>query len=127
MARVKFGGKEITADPVEQTKAGDYLMRARLHTARTSAGTLILVKQSEIIEMAAAETPGNAPMPADLEDKAGSLGALEAAMAAELKTLPSPSELIAKHQQNIAEGKTPPGRPIQPRVTAGPPQVGPDQ
>jgi len=125
MARVRFAGITLTADPVEQKANGKWLMRARSHTGRTSPGTMIEVEQGEILEMAAAEMPGYAPLPEDLHlgpipaDKIG-LAELEKAMAEERKTLPSPAELIALHQKNIVEGKTPPGRPTQaPPSTAG--------
>lgn len=119
MAIVKIFGQEIAAEPVEQTAAGDFLMRARHHGPRTAPGTLILVKPSEVIEMAAAEMPGNAPIPADLVDHGGSLDAMEKAMAEELKNHPSPADLIAQHQEDSREGKTMPDRPIPPRFPPG--------
>jgi hypothetical protein len=125
MARVRLAGITLTADPVEQKTNGKWLMRARMHTGRTSPGTIIEVDESDILEMAAAEMPGYAPIPNDLTigpipaDKIG-LAELEKGMAEERKTLPSPAELIAAHQKSLAEGKTPPGRPTQaPPSTAG--------
>jgi hypothetical protein len=125
MARVRLAGITLTADPVEQKPNGKWMMRARSHTGRTSPGTMIEIDQSDIIEMAAAEMPGYAPMPNDLtigpipEDRVG-MAELEKAMAEERKTLPTPAELIALHRKNTAEGKTPPGRPTQaPLSTAG--------
>lgn len=89
MARVRFGGITLNADPVKELPSGDWLMTARDHTGRTSPGTTILVKQSEILEMAAAEKPGPLSPTSGLAD-------LEAAMAEELKTLKPASQIIAE-------------------------------
>lgn len=113
MARIKVGGFVINADPVKQTPGGDYLMRSRDHSGRTSPGTMVLVKASEIIEMAAAEAPADESAPLN---SAGSLSELETAMAAEREKLPTPASLIAQHREDTGV-KTPPGRPTQPRMT----------
>jgi hypothetical protein len=119
VAQVKIFGTIVSADVVRQETNGEWLMRSRVHAARLSPGTQFLAKKNEIIQMDAAEVPGYAPIPSDLEEKL-SLAELERAMAEERKTLPSPAELITQHQKSIAEGKTLPGRPIQaPSSTAG--------
>ena len=130
MARVRLGSILLTADPVEQKPNGNWLMRARQHTARTSPGTLIEIASKDVIEMAAAEMPGSAPQPEDLsigpvpEEKID-WASLEKAMADERATLPTAAELIAQHRQNVAEGKTPPGPFQTPRSNPGhPPAAG---
>jgi hypothetical protein len=115
-----MGGIVFNADPVQQTAAGDWLMRARDHTGRTAAGTMVLIKQAEILEMASAEMPAGTPLIAPVNHP-GSLDALENAMAAERKTIPAPSEIIgqlnARATADRAEVTKPPGRPTQPRTT----------
>lgn len=129
MAIVKMFGHEFAVDLVEKLgldSKGRQLWRAmsRAHTARTVPGTMITVNQSEIIEAAAAEMPpdnttttdstsaassSSPPLPADITG----LASLEAAMAEERKTLPSPAELIAQHRQNT-------GVSVEPHPTASP-------
>jgi hypothetical protein len=55
MAIVNWHGKEYVGEPVRQAEIGDWIFRMQQH--RWAAGTEIQVKQSEIAEMAAAETP----------------------------------------------------------------------
>lgn len=60
MARVRFGGATLSAEPVMQLPNGDWLMRAMGRSARFEKGDSIRVKPYEIIEMAAAEMPDGA-------------------------------------------------------------------
>lgn len=132
MARVRFAGTEIAVDVIEKTPDGDYFVRARQHGPRTSIGTLIRVKRSEFTELKPTEDPGTPQFAAveiengivDKVAEVASQAALDKAMAEERKTLPSPADLIAQHRANIAEGKTLPGRPTQPRTTGPQPQTG---
>jgi hypothetical protein len=106
VARIRVFGTEMYADVVRDNGDGTYLMMARSHSARTVAGTQITVKKTEIIEMAAAEQPPTADGQA----------ALEAAMAAERKTLPSPAEIMATNREAAAKSAAtvstnPPQRP----------------
>lgn len=132
MARVRFDGSVITADPVVELANGGFRMRSRQHAPRLSIGTEFEVTKGDVVEMAAAEMPANSPIPQDLtighmpQDSIG-LAELEFAMAQERLTLQSPAELIKQHQQEIAEGKTLPGRPTQPPVIRGRQSVGPGQ
>ncbi len=114
MAVVRFHGQTFTADPVQQTAAGDWLMRSREHTGRLSAGSMFLVKPEEIVEMTVAETPLG-PI-----DRSKGLAALEKAMAAELESMPRAADLIKQHQANLAEATKPPGRPMWPRQGPNP-------
>jgi hypothetical protein len=92
MARVNLFGQEFRAEPIECRQDGSWKMRALEHTPRTFPGTIIEVRQSEIIEMAAAEAP-------DVSREKG-LAELEAAMAEERKTLPTYAELVAKARKD---------------------------
>jgi hypothetical protein len=94
MARVRLFGTIFNADPIEELPNGDWRMRARSHTGRTAPGTEFVAKQSEIVEMAAAEKP------ADGADHADGLGTLETGMAEERKTLPTVQDLIAKARKD---------------------------
>lgn len=93
MALVRWHGTEFTAEPIRQFDNGDWLMVAKQHGPRFSVGSEIRVKQSEIVEMASAETPMT---------EAESLAKLEASMAEERKLLPSPQELIANAPKTVA-------------------------
>jgi hypothetical protein len=106
MATIRIFGATVTADPVEQTPAGDWLMRVKQHTSRTAPGTVVLVKKSEIVEMAAAEMPVTS---SDLApaDPGGSLAELEAGMATERKTLPTFTEIHAANQDKAAVSVSP--------------------
>lgn len=115
MATVRMGGFTFQADVIEQTLAGDWLVRARQHTGRTSPGTTVLVKDSEIT-MAPGEKPVTAtdlnPVLGPAAPSAG-LADLEAAMAEERKTLPPVTELL----KGV---KTVPDRPTTPRMGRNP-------
>ncbi len=115
MALVRFHGDVVHADPIRQTSAGDWEMRSRQHTGRLSVGTTFMARQDEILEMAAAEMPGSvAQLEAGIQqaalDNTVGLKELDAAMAEERKTLPTPAELIAKYRE--AEAKKQPERPF---------------
>jgi hypothetical protein len=84
MARVRWQGHEFNAEPVRQIDDTSWLMVAKGHGPRFAPGTEIHVKTSEIIEMAAAEMPGEG------------LADLDRAMAKERETLPPVSELLAQ-------------------------------
>lgn len=94
MARVRLFGQEFNADLVKDNGDGTWQAISREHTGRSAPGTTITVSQSEIVEAAAAELP---PSPA------ASQSALDAAMAKERETLPSPADLIAQHRGQLAE------------------------
>lgn len=89
MARVRWFGTEFTATPVEQLPNGDWRMMAREHTGRTAPGTIVVVKQTEIV-------PGTMSADDAAPDPAAGLAALDAAMAKEREALPSPAELIKR-------------------------------
>ncbi len=101
MARIRAFGATFHAEPLEDLGNGTYRMCAREHTTRTSPGTIIIVAKAEILEMSAAETPGpgttvqpSAPAPSN-----AGLATVEAAMAAERKTLPSFAEATRRNTQ----------------------------
>lgn len=89
MARIRWDGKVFNAEPVRQLANGNWIMRAQAHGARYSVGTEIEVAPGEIVEMAE-------PMreTTDVAHPTG-LADLEAAMATERETLPSPQSVIA--------------------------------
>ena len=131
MAVVRLFGATFNADVIKDNGDGTWTMRSRAHTGRTSPGTLFTAKHSEIIEMAAAEQPAvpNSPVGTPISTVAiqakidTGLAALEAGMAAERKTLPTPAELIAAiRAKNTSPTATPPGRPVydQPAVSVPP-------
>lgn len=91
MARIQWHGHTFTAKPIKELPDGGWLMEAQEHGARFTIGTKIKVQKREIIELASAEMP---PSP-----DAG-LAQLEAAMAEERKTLPTPAEIIANWRAN---------------------------
>jgi hypothetical protein len=103
MARVNLFGQEFRAEPIECHQGGSWTMRALEHTPRTYPGKIITVRQSEIIEMAAAEAP-------DVSHETG-LAELDAAMAEERKTLPTYADLIAKARK---DGTIPRPKPPDP-------------
>lgn len=86
MARVRWDGKVFNAEPVRQMANGNWIMRAQAHGARYSVGTEIEVTPGEIVEMSTDTQVVSA--------QAG-IADLEAAMAAERETLPSPQSVIA--------------------------------
>lgn len=86
MARIRWQGQEFRAEPVRQLPNGNWIMRAQSHGARFGIGTEIEVTPGEVLEMAAAESPA---------DPTAGLSQLEAAMATERETLPSPQQIIA--------------------------------
>lgn len=88
MARVQWHGTDFYAEPLEELPGGKWKMRAKSHHPRCSPGTVIIVAQDEILEMAAAEAPPTAE----------SSAALEAAMAEERKMLPTFAEIHARNQ-----------------------------
>ena len=102
MARIRWREGDFTADPVRELPDGSWEMIARTHSARTVPGTPVIVTKGEILEMAAAEQPGEAST---------SQAALEAAMAEERKTLPSVAELLAKAPKTVPDTgvSVPPG------------------
>lgn len=87
MASIRWGGSVYSAEPIEQLPNGNWRMKALEHGPRFSVGTILEMKQNEIIEIAAAEMP---------PDPAASAAALERAMAEERKTLPSVGELLVQ-------------------------------
>lgn len=87
MARVRWFGTEFFATPIRQLPNGDWLMRSAEHGARFSTGTELLVRQNEIVELAAAELP-----PEETAKK--SAEPLQAAMDAEREQLPSVQSLV---------------------------------
>jgi len=116
MARVRAFGTEFAADLIENLGNGTWRARARTDTGRTAPGTVITVKQSEILEAAAAEMPiGGAPPPelTTTPSTSISLNDLETAMAKERETLPSPADLIAQHRENLQQAVSVPAGPTQ--------------
>jgi hypothetical protein len=93
MARIQWHGSNFIAQPIEQLPNGDWRMTALEHGARFTIGTVIIVQQSEILSMDAAEMP----------DPAASAGALEKAMADERKALPSVREVMLANAKKAAE------------------------
>lgn len=95
MARVTWRGETFAARPIAQNADGSWLMEATQHTGRTAPGTHITVQPSEIVAgtMPAA---GQSDTTQPLADNGQA--ALDAAMAEERKTLPTPAQLIAQFQ-----------------------------
>lgn len=93
MARIRWHGAEYTAVPVSQIDDKTWLMSMTQHGPRFTPGTEVHVKVSEIIEMAAAETPGDFETFLAASD-------LEADMAEERKTLPTVHELLGKARKD---------------------------
>lgn len=104
MATVKMFGTSFQADLLEHAgTAADgtvlYNAVARSHTGRTAPGTPITVRADEIIKATPAEIPqpGQPTIsPAVSSPTSADTAALEAAMAKERETLPSPASLIAE-------------------------------
>lgn len=119
--QVRMFGTTFPAAPVKQLPSGDWQMMALAHTGRTAPGTTIFVKESEVLD------PQNltAASPSPETIGAAGLAAVEKAMAEERKTLPTPAELIAQHQANLAEGKTSTPGPMRPRMGPRPQTTGP--
>ena len=111
MAIVKMFGRQFAVDLTKSLgldTTGQQIWQAvsRAHTARTVPGTTIIVRQSEIVEAAAAEMPtdtdsGSAVLPSSLSSDTTGLAELETAMMEERKSLPTPAELIAQHRATI--------------------------
>lgn len=96
MARIRWHGATFSADPIRELPNGNWLMRAREHGPRFTAGTEIEVTKNEILEMAAAELP---------PDPDESRKALDAAMEEERKTLPPVADLL-KAAKDQPHGET---------------------
>lgn len=124
MAIVRMFGQQFAVDLVQKLgldAKGKQLWKAvsRAHTGRTVPGTTITVSQSEIVEMAAAEMPPDngsevsVSSPPSLQHTAASQAALEAGMAAERESLPTPADLIAQHRAKtgVSVGAHPTTRP----------------
>jgi hypothetical protein len=93
MAKVRFDKDIISAKPISQeATTGDWLMEAQQHGPRYSPGTVIRIPEGDVLHMDDSEKPAN-----------DGQAQLEAAMAQERKTLPSPAEMLAK----IAEAAKP--------------------
>lgn len=93
LARVKFLGKTIVAEPRSQFDNGDWLMIAKEHGPRFAVGSPIRIKPGEIVEMAESVTP-----PADT-----GANALQKELADERATLKPVAELLTdakKDRQN---------------------------
>jgi hypothetical protein len=87
VALINWHGKEYVGEPMRLLEDGKtWRFKMHQHGPRWAAGAEIDVRQSEIVEMAAAETP--------MVRDAGA-AALEADMAKERETLPTVQELIA--------------------------------
>lgn len=98
MARIQWHGSTYNAEPVKPLEGGDWLMTMLEHGPRFAIGTLVRVKQSEIIEMAAAEMPAT---------PAQSAASLQQAMDEERKTLPTVEQLIARRNEPSADTTAP--------------------
>ncbi len=91
MAIVLWHGHRFSATPIKQLPNGDWLMTANVHGPRFTPGSEIEVAPGEIVEMASAEVPSET-----LQHAFTTAIGLEAAMAEERKTLPTPQELIGQ-------------------------------
>lgn len=113
MARVVWHGREFLAKPISQNPDGSWLMESMQHTARLAVGTRFIAQPGEVVEgsMPAAGQPDTTAAPAD-----NGQAALDAAMAAERKTLASPADLIAQFQASKKgdAGAVPPGPTVAP-------------
>jgi hypothetical protein len=107
MALISWHGKIYVGEPVRLLEDGKtWEFKMRQHGPRWAAGMVIHVKQDEIVEMAAAETP--------MVRDAGQ-AALEADMAKERETLPSVQDLIASARE---DGTLPNPKPLEPEEAA---------
>lgn len=84
-ARIRWGGAVYTARPISQLPDGRWLMEMLAHGPRFTIGTEVYIEPGEIVAMGGAAPKSDSP-PFDLE----------AAMAAERRTLPPLSELLKK-------------------------------
>lgn len=87
MAIVKFDGQQVQCKPVRQVNGStDWIMSSLQHTARLTYGTYFRVTADEIVKIDEHEVgvPGSRMGMAELE----------AAMAAERETLPTPAQVI---------------------------------
>jgi hypothetical protein len=101
MALIRWLGQVFAADLVRDNGDGTWEAVSRAHTARTDPGTTITVSQSEILDPI--PTLMTATSPPSASSAAASLSDLQAQMAKERETLPSPADLIAQHRANLAE------------------------
>jgi hypothetical protein len=104
MATVRFDNREIDCIPLRRNDDGSVVMISNQHAARLTVGTEFLAKPSEIVAMDESELSS----PVMPKPSPKSWASLEAAMAEERKTLPSPVDIIAKLQaekvpQRLAE------------------------
>lgn len=102
MAKITWRGETFLAKPIRQNPDGSWVMEALQHSGRTVPGTRITVLASEIVKGTMDEAPA--------ESNSGQ-AALDAGMAQERKTLPTPAELIAQAQGKSQgdTGAVPPG------------------
>jgi hypothetical protein len=92
VAIINWHGKEYVGEPVRLLEDGTtWRFKMHQHGPRWAAGSEIDVRQSEIVEMAAAETP--------MVRDAGA-AALEADRAREREALPSVQDLIASARKD---------------------------
>jgi hypothetical protein len=135
MARVRIFGSIFPAKVLKDNGDGTYQMEAKQASARTAVGTVFTATAAEVVEMAAAEIPPSgavaqpdsavaaaSPTPAASSD---GTGALEAAMAEERKTLPTPADILAAFRQDkgiVTKGQatTAPGVPASAGVSVQP-------
>lgn len=96
MALVKWNSaKPFGAVPVQQLSNGDWLMRTLESGARFTVGTMIQVKEADIVKGTLYE---------DTKADPGARAAeLEAALAEERKGLPTVAELLAKSKDDKAK------------------------
>jgi hypothetical protein len=93
MALIRAFGQTFLADLVKDLGNGKWQAIARADTGRTAPGTTLIVSQSEIVDAHMDAPPSSSDGPSDLE----------AAMAKERETLPSPESLIAQHRENLKQ------------------------
>lgn len=84
MAIVRFDGERVRADPIRKQGTG-WLMKSLQHASRLTQGTEFFVLDDDVVTMI---------QPGELESALNSGFDLEAAMAAERETLPTPSQVI---------------------------------
>lgn len=84
MARIRWHGSVYTAKPVKQLNNGDWLMRSMEAGPRFTVGTMIQVKDADVVTLDDSEA-----------NPAARAAELEAAMAEERKTLQTVKELLA--------------------------------
>lgn len=87
MAIVRFDGERVRADPVRKTGTG-WIMNSLQHASRLTVGTEFSVPDDDVISMGPSEQPVTIGRPDH------GLAVLEAAMAKERETLPTPAQVI---------------------------------